>query len=236
MRCKQSLPLLAAHLAVSSTCSCSCLAFVASSHPTGLHDLTGRIDSTPAISRRTRLCGKRWRYDSPLENHIRVDDDESDDGTNYSSNSRASADDGRPHGYRDSSAVLEMPNNVYIDRDFHGNNAGRSPCKKSNEIDPPEAYQVLGLPDGCTDKATIKTAYYDLVAKHHPDHNKWMDEEEQREAREKLYKINAAFGCIKSALRKRPKLRPGFGMPGMSSGGGGNWYEDNRNNSSYFGY
>ena len=201
------------------------------------HDLTlkcGRID-------RTRLCGKRWRYDTPLENHIRVEDDDSDYGNNdsasgggsSSSTSRSSADDGRPHGYRDSQAVLEMPNNVYIDGEFHGS-AGRPPRKKSNAIDPPEAYQILGLPDGCIDKAKIKKAYYEMVAKHHPDHNKWMNDEEQREAREKLYKINAAFSCIKSALQKRPKLRPGFGMPG-TSGGGGNWY-DNRENNSYFGY
>jgi len=131
--------------------------------------------------------------------------------------------------------VMEMPNNVYIDGESHGSAGSPQRRKKSNELEPPEAYQILGLRDGCTDKATIKRAYYDLVAKHHPDHNRWMNDEEQREAREKLYKINAAFACIKSALQRRPKLRPGFGMPGMSSGGGGNWY-DERDNSSYFGY
>lgn len=233
MRYKQSLSLMAAHLVVSSTCSCS--GFVLTGH-----DLTLKCDR-----RRTRLCGKRWRYDTPLENHIRVEDDDSDYGNNdsasdggggsSSSSSRTSAGDDRPHGYRDSQAVLEMPNNVYIDGEFHGS-AGRSTRKKSNEIDPPEAYQILGLPDGCIDKAKIKKAYYEMVAKHHPDHNKWMNDEEQRETREKLYKINAAFSCIKSALQKRPKLRPGFGMPGTSGGGGGgNWY-DNRENNSYFGY
>ena len=232
MRCEKSLSLMAAHLVVSSTGSCPCPAFVLTGH-----DLTLKCGR-----RRTRLCGKRWRYDSPLENHIRVEDDASDYGNNdsasgggsSSSSSRTSAGDGRPHGYRDSQAVLEMPNNVYIDGEFHGS-AGRSSRKKSNEINPPEAYEVLGLPDGCIDKAKIKKAYYEMVAKHHPDHNKWMNDEEQREAREKLYKINAAFSCIKSALQKRPKLRPGFGMPG-TSGGGGNWYDDNRENNSYFGY
>ena len=219
-RYTSSLPLVAAHLVASGSCSCS--AFVGS----------GRS----AVLQKTRLCGKRWRYDSPLENHIRVDDDNDvPDGGNYSSGRRqSSVNDGKPHGYRDDQAVMEMPNNVYIDGEFHGS-ADNPRRKKSNELDPPEAYQILGLKDGCTDKATIKKAYYDLVAKYHPDHNKWNDEE-QREAREKLYKINAAFACIKSALQKRPKLRPGFGTPGMATGGGGNWYDDNRDNSSYFGY
>ena len=220
MRYTSSLPLVAAHLVVSGSYSCS--AFVGSNRSAG--------------PRKTRLCGKKWRYDSPLENHIRVDDDVPHDGDSSSGvRPRSSVNDGKPHGYRDDQAVMEMPNNVYIDGEF-GGSAGNPKRRKSNELDPPEAYQILGLKDGCTDKAAIKKAYYDLVAKYHPDHNKWMDDEEQREAREKLYKINAAFTCIKSALQKRPKLRPGFGMPGMATGGGGNWYDGNRDNSSYFGY
>ena len=220
MRYTPSLPLVAAHLLASGSCSCS--AFVGSC-------------CRSEAPRKTRLCGKKWRYDSPLENHIRIDDDVPDGGNYSSGRPRNPIDDGKPHGYRDDQAVMEMPNNVYIDGDLRGS-AGNPKRKKSTELDPPEAYQILGLKDGCTDKAKIKKAYYDLVAKYHPDHNKGMNDEEQREAREKLYKINAAFECIKSALQKRPKLRPGFGMPGMATGGGGNWYDNNRDNSSYFGY
>lgn len=183
----------------------------------------------------------------PLENHIFIDEggyrDErsSTDGKEQDmmSNSNSGShfihiDDGRPHGYRDPQAVMEMPNNVFIDGVDHGDAGGRPKKRKGeDELTPSQAREILGLPESCVDKTIIKKAYYDLVAHNHPDLNKWMDEAEEAEARDRLYRINGAFTCLRTALQNRPRIRPGYGAAGTSTSGS-NWYDDHHGDHSSF--
>ena len=167
-----------------------------------------------------------------IGNHIHIDNQQSSSNKSNTSNNNNDSD-GRPHGYKDPQAQMEMPNNVYIDGELHGD-AARYPPRKKKNMEPKEAWEVLQLKQGCIEKAVIKEAYYNLVSKYHPDHNKWMSEEEAAEAREHLYKINAAFSCLKTALQNRPKIRPGFGAAGTSSRG--DWWDSHDIDRSFYGY
>lgn len=119
----------------------------------------------------TTILNGHHHHRGPLENHFYLDGDE--DGyidkrqLEYPHNVNHIHIDHRNHGYRDPQAQMEMPNNVFIDGELHVDGSGGYPPRrsKSNGVEPIEAYQILGLPDGCADKATIKKAYYDLVAK-----------------------------------------------------------------------
>ncbi|KAH0570745.1 DnaJ domain-containing protein [Spironucleus salmonicida] len=59
----------------------------------------------------------------------------------------------------------------------------------------PTAYEILDVPENCTDDRLIKSSYHQLAQKYHPDRAK---DEDKDVAQEMMQKINDAYAAVKN--------------------------------------